>query len=125
MTGAQRQRSWLLLPILLGILTLAACGKNGTQPQPDPEPPFFPDDYKQTFTEVRDCRFSIAHDGWNITVHANDVAIADYVSGNYPLSEGAILVKTLHSDDECNNVVGYVAMEKKEAGYAPASNDWT
>ncbi len=103
---------------------LAGCGKDSTQPEPDPDPPFFPTDYEQTYTEVRDCRFSIEHDGWNITVHANDLALDDYVNGTYPLSEGAVLVKTLHRDDQCNEVVGYVAMEKKEPGFSPSSNDW-
>ncbi len=103
---------------------VTACGENGTEPQPQPEPAFFPADFAQTYTEVRDCRFSIEHDGWNVTVHANDIAVGDYTSGTYPLSEGAILVKTLYGDDACNDVVGYVAMRKEAAGYAPSTNDW-
>jgi len=127
MDARRTARLLALLPAFFGLLALGACGKDGTQPQPDPipsEPPFFPDDYEQTYTEVRDCRFSIAHDGWFITVHANGVALGDYVNGTYPLTEGAVLVKTLHSDDVCNDVVGYVVMQKKEPGYAPANNDW-
>jgi hypothetical protein len=88
-----------------------------------PEEPLFPADYAQTYTMVRDCRFSIPHPSL-ITVHASPVSANAYTSEAYPLPQGTVLVKTLYSDTNCEDIAGWAVMQKREPGFAPASGDW-
>lgn len=104
-------------------VALSGCGDEGTAPAPAGEDPVFPADYQQSFTMVRDCRFSIPHPS-TITVHANATGAADYEAENYPLPEGTVLVKTLYADPACTAISGWVVMEKREAGFSPSAGDW-
>lgn len=106
-------RAW---PLTIAATLACACGGDD-----DKEPagePFFPRDFASTYTLVRDCRFSIEHDGVSIRVYANDTAAQSYRDGTYPLPEGAILVKQQHTDGACADLVGFTAMRKLGA------DDW-
>ena len=61
---------------------------------------------------VRDCRFSIEHDGNSIAVYASPAAAGAYRSGVYPFADGTILVKPEYSDAACSDLVRTSAMRK-------------
>lgn len=97
------------------LLVLCACGDGSNAPRADQL--IFPRDFATTYQPVRNCRLSNAHDLHFISVYASPETAADYLEGDYPLAEGAILVKALHDDPTCATPVGYVAMRK--------DGDWT
>ncbi len=111
------------------MLFSAACGDDDddpTEPVVEPEIAPFPADYRDTWVQVRDCRFSNPHDGNFIIVHADPASAQDYLDGNYPFEEGATFVKTMHNSDACDeaSVVGFVIMVKGPAGTDPDNGDW-
>jgi hypothetical protein len=89
--------------------------------------PIFPADYHSTFTEVRDCRFSISHDGASIRVFANEIATRPYLDGDDPLPVGSILVKEEYDGSACEEdgeIVRWRAMRKEEPGFDDEDGDW-
>lgn len=114
--------TWRLVAAIALIGATAGCGGDTTDPGSTEAA--FPADYLASFTQVRDCRFSVEHDGVFITVHANDVANDAYVNGVYPLPEGSMLVKTLYDDPECSQLAGYAVMVKMQDGYESGAGDW-
>jgi hypothetical protein len=114
----------LALLLTAAAAAVSACSDDGgTEPPPGVDP-FFPADYLNSYVLVRDCRFSVEHDGVYVTVHADPASADDYVDGNYPFEEGTILVKTLFHDENCSDLAGYAVMKKGPAGTAPSSGDW-
>ena len=113
-----RWAALLLPPVLAGL----ACGGRSTDA--DLDEAFFPPRFTDTYIQVRNCRFSSAHDGHNILVYASPGQAGAYVDGDYPLAQGTVLVKVLHSDPGCKTLAGYVAMRKGGAGTAPDGGDW-
>jgi hypothetical protein len=91
---------------------------------PGEEPFFDVAEVMESWPEVRNCRFSIEHDGVNIIVFASPGAETAYTEGTYPLPEGTVLVKAEHDDSFCDEVVEFTAMRKLAAGTAPEDGDW-
>ena len=85
---------------------------------------FFTAEFMKSYVQVRDCRLSIAHDGYFIVVYASPEAANAYKNGIYPFAPGTVIVKALYEDVECTKLAGYASMRKGEAGTAPASGDW-
>lgn len=106
----------------LAFLPMAGCGGNGGT-APPAEEPAFPADYAQSYTMVRDCRFSIPHPS-TITVHCSPEAADAYTTGTYPLPEGSVIVKTVYNDPGCSSIRSWSVMQKREANFAPAFGDW-
>jgi hypothetical protein len=115
---------WLLLALLPAFL--GGCSDDGGG-QPDaagPPLPFFDVATVKTWPEVRNCRFSIEHDGVQIAVYASPAAATAYTEGTYPFAEGTVIVKAEHDDDACAELVGFTAMRKLAPGTAPMNGDW-
>jgi hypothetical protein len=120
--GRQRSFSFLVCLIVTGAM---ACRHETAAPEPVAGlEPFFPLNFIQSYNLVRDCRFSIEHDGHNIIVYASPEAADAYINGVYPFQPGAVVVKVLYNDPNCAQLAGYVAMRKGQAGTAPQSGDW-
>lgn len=93
-------------------LSLTGCG--------DVAPPasdWFPADWAARWTQVRDCRFSIEHDGRSITVWASPEGASAYRDGRYPLPEGTVLIKPLYADGRCGELEGFAVMRKEEGAW--------
>lgn len=86
--------------------------------------PLFPADVEEAFEEARDCRRSIDHDLSFVRVFADATAHGPYTTRAEPFPAGATLVKVQYADEECVDVVGFVAMQKRVTGEAPDSGDW-
>ena len=91
--------------------------------------PIFPADYRNTYVEVRDCRFSSEHGGVNIRVLASPNAVRPYLDGANPLPVGSVIVKEEFNDrgdEKCldENLVRWRAMRKEEPGFDPVDGDW-
>jgi hypothetical protein len=101
----------------------SACVEDG----PEPPAPVFPPDAAQTWTEMRDCRFSHEHELRRIRVFANELAEGPYaaLSEEVPYPVGAVLVKAEYDDENCAELIGWTAMRKEPAGTWPEGNDWT
>ncbi|HEY3245583.1 MAG TPA: cytochrome P460 family protein [Phycisphaerae bacterium] len=89
--------------------------------------PVFPANYRESYTEVRDCRFSIEHGGVTIRVLANSIAVQPYLDNADPLPVGSVLVKEEYSGEICTNdamLVRWRVMRKEAPGFDPADGDW-
>ncbi|MBK8271292.1 MAG: cytochrome P460 family protein [Planctomycetes bacterium] len=117
-------RHWLVA----GVCIFAACAIGGTCDSANPTiDPIVPADYRTTFTEVRNCRFSIEHDGVQIRVWANDIAMAAYLAEENPLPVGSIIVKEEFAGGTCDddselNILS--VMRKEAAGFDNEDKDW-
>ncbi|MCA9729142.1 MAG: cytochrome P460 family protein [Candidatus Eisenbacteria bacterium] len=109
----------LLLPVMTG------CSNDKSTDPPDERTAFFPEDFEQSYTMVRDCRGpSHDHADSYVTVWADPSSAQSYLEGDYPFPVGAVIVKVLHTDASCAVVRQYDVMKKGPAGTAPDRGDW-
>jgi hypothetical protein len=92
--------------------------------EPPSPPPLFPESYRESYQEVRDCRRSADHDLEYIRVLASPEARAAYVERAQPFPIGAIILKEQYADSFCTDLAGFSVMKKREEGYAPTGGDW-
>lgn len=88
--------------------------------------PIFSANYLDTFTEVRDCRFSTSHIGM-IRVLVNDIGREAYLNDENPLPIGSIVIKETYDGTTCDNIDElflWSAMRKEAAGFDPEDADW-
>lgn len=120
---SKRMRQFWWVGLILGF----SCGESE---QPDPtdeteEPTaFIASDFETAFTEVRDCRFSIEHDGTSIQVYVNDIGLDSYQNGVYPFPEGTVIAKKEHVDANCETLSGFAVMQKGVEGTDSDNSDW-
>jgi hypothetical protein len=89
--------------------------------------PIFPASYRNTYVEVRNCRFSVEHDGVAIRVLANPVAVQPYLQNQNPLPVGSVVVKEEYNAAGCGDdskLVRWRAMRKEEPGFDAEGGDW-
>jgi hypothetical protein len=94
---------------------------------PVPAPtPVFPADYRDSYVEVRDCRFSIEHGGVSIRVLANDIGAAAYLANANPLPVGSIVVKEEFFGPDCDDadLARWRVMRKESPGFDSEDGDW-
>ena len=92
-----------------------------------PIEPIFPADYRQTYIEVRDCRFSTEHGGVSIRVLANPISAGPYLRLENPLPVGSIIVKEEYDGPDCSNdaeLVVWRPMRKEAPGFDTDDGDW-
>lgn len=114
----------------LSMLTLAAVvsslGCPGTTPPPDEDDVIFPEDYRASYTVVRDCRNSIEH-GATIRVWVNAESANAYLENQSPLPEGTVVVKEEFAAAGCDDDAAlefWSVMRKEATGFDPAASDW-
>jgi hypothetical protein len=102
------------------------CADATPSPTPSPVQPVFPANYRETFVEVRNCRFSLEHGGVNIRVLANPTAAQPYLDNDNPLPVGSIVVKEEFGGTGCDdaNFLQWRALRKEAPGFDPADGDW-
>ena len=86
-----------------------------------------PADYASTYTEVRDCRFSLDHDLNYQRVLASPDAVTPYTDRMAPFPTGSTVVKVQYGEDDdacAGPIVTYTLMQKLDVGSAPPSLDW-
>lgn len=89
--------------------------------------PVFPENYRETFTEVRNCRFSVEHGGFTIRVLANDIALQDYLNDAAQLPVGSIILKEEYGGPDCDDdtvLQQWRVMLKEAPGFDPNAGDW-
>ena len=89
--------------------------------------PIFPANYRETFTEVRDCRGSTSHPPGTIRVCVNEVGLEAYLADANPLPVGTILVKETFEGLTCDNdeeLALWSALRKEEPGFDEEDSDW-
>ncbi len=93
---------------------------------PEGPEPILPADYRASYLEVRNCRFSLEHGGVYIRVLASPEAAAAYQANANPLPAGAVIVKEEYGDDQCeaSELLRWRAMRKESPGFDPADGDW-
>ena len=101
----------------------AACGDNLVPA----ERALFSADYATTYTEVRNCRYSIEHGLIRVRVLASPQAVAAYTTRAEPFPVDSVLLKEEYgeSDDTCSGEIeGFTVMQKLEAGSSMGTLDW-
>ena len=115
----------LVMLLSLGCSMPAADGNNNDNTSGSGEP-FFPANYREAFTEVRDCRNSIGHSA-TIRVYVNAIGVEAYLADANPLPVGTIVVKEEFGGTACSDdaELGFWrAMMKESAGFDPGDGDW-
>ncbi len=112
----------------LALLVLAACGNDeGDATPPALSEPLFPEDFRATFQEVRNCRPSSEHDLSRVVVYADPQALAPYTTREGEFEPGATLVKEEYdgTDSSCEGpVTQWTVMQRLAAGSSPDTLDW-
>ncbi|MBI4584508.1 MAG: cytochrome P460 family protein [Planctomycetes bacterium] len=93
---------------------------------PEGPEPILPADYRSSYVEVRNCRFSLEHGGVYIRVLASPEAALKYLENANPLPVGSVIVKEEYSDDHCeaSELLRWRVMGKESPGFDPADGDW-
>lgn len=94
----------------------------------DGDPPSFPEDYLDSYVEVRDCRGSGDHDLNNIRILAGPSALAPYQSRSAPFPVDAVVIKEEYDfgDLTCTGPIKqWTVMQRLPDGSSPATLDWT
>lgn len=89
--------------------------------------PVFPDNYRETFVEVRDCRLTPPHDGLMVRVLVNEIARDAYLSNANPLPVGSVIIKEAFSGPDCADdarITQWWAMRKEPPGFDTTDGDW-
>lgn len=91
-----------------------------------PIEPIFPANYTDTFIEVRDCRFSIEHEGVYIRVLTDPGTAQAYREDANPLPVGGIVVKEEYTTSDCrpSSLQRWRVMRKEAPGFDPVTGDW-
>jgi hypothetical protein len=92
------------------------------------EPPFFPEDYAQSYREVRDCRPSGDHDLNNVRILADPDAFAPYQQRDAAFPLDAVVLKEEYDfgDLDCTgDVKQWTVMRKLAEGSAPETLGWS
>jgi hypothetical protein len=107
-----------LAVVVVACLALASC---------DHGKPFFPVEYRDTYTEVRNCRQSADHDLDMVRVLASPEALAAYRDRTGTFPEGAVLVKEEYEfgDLGCTGPIKqWTAVRRLPDGTAPEMLGW-
>ena len=113
------------VPRACWLAVIVAMGCSDPTPEAPAEHAFWPLDFEQRYTLVRDCRLSPAeHDGYYIQVFADPTASDAYLAGDYPFLAETELVKGEYEDDACSVLRRVSGMRKLDAGAAPELGDW-
>lgn len=114
-------------------VALAAAGCSAAAPQAPEKPALiFDQNFRQSYSEVRQCRSPGEHSGLaGFTVWVNQEGAASFSAiwqtppAVSALVDGAVVVKEIYSTQDCapNAVDRWVAMRKK-SGFDPAHGDW-
>jgi sugar lactone lactonase YvrE len=94
---------------------------------PEGPEPILPENYLETFVEVRNCRFSFEHGGIHIRVLTDPGSAAQYLADAPQLPVGSIVVKEEHGDGECGQgeLLRWRVMRKEAPGFDPEDGDWS
>lgn len=135
MTRLTRCALLLATPLAACVATKAPAPAPVTSPEPTPTeteapiPPEGPsswDDWKSFNNVSPGPWISKTHGQRFVEIYANDIALESYKTPGAPLPVGSILVKP--SWENTDGVPGaegpLFIMEKREAGFAPDSDDW-
>lgn len=136
----------LAINIALGIRTVDACSafdrdgnglvtvdeiltgvSNALEGCPAPAPqPIFPANYRDSFIEVRSCRFSIEHGGASIRVLVDQANAQAYLDEANPMPVGSIVVKEEFLGPDCTDPVPdrWRVMRKEAPGFDPEDGNW-
>ena len=115
-----------ILVLSVGAVTCSVPTGDGMGDNGNAIDPVFPANYRETFTEVRDCRFSSSHPGM-IRVLVNDIGASAYLNDETPLPLGSIVVKETYDGTTCENndeLSLWSAMRKEADGFDPEDANW-
>lgn len=116
MHGVRSMRSFMVAALVL----VGGCFQDSTPAHSN----FLPLDYQTTFQKVRSCRLVAGHENHYELVFANALASDPYITANYPVPSGSVVVAEEHGDPSCNSLVGFNLMAKEKAGYDSTHGDW-
>jgi hypothetical protein len=109
--------------LVAAILAAAACSSPSPPPTPTAEP-IWPENWEDSYTQVRPCRRSIDHDLVYVTIHADAKALPSYEKRDALFPEGSTVLKVEYDDEACTELRGYTVMQRRAKGYDPSGGDW-
>ncbi len=103
-------------------LSLAAC------PEAEGPEPYFPENYRGSYVEVRDCRGSGDHDLNNIRILADPAALGPYQMRDREFPVDAVVLKEEYDfgDMTCSGPIKqWTVMQRLPTGSSPDTLDWS
>jgi hypothetical protein len=120
-------RGLLSLAMVWTLVAALGCGDDSSEADAGPAPAF-PENFLDTYTEVRNCRSSGDHDLNVIKVLADPAALGPYQNRDEPFPVGSVIIKQEHEfgDTDCSErIVGWTVMQRLPAGSDPDLLGWT
>jgi Cytochrome P460 len=109
------------------LVVAAAVGLACPADDEDAAQPFFPEDYEDSYREVRPCRPSGDHDLNNVRILADAAALAPYQQRSSPFPLGAVVLKQEYDfgDLDCTGEIKqWTVMRKLADGSSPETLGW-
>lgn len=116
-----------LLALVAGLTLLACPGDDGEGDEGSAAEPLFPEDYAQSYAEVRDCRGSGDHNLNNIRILASPDAFVPYDGRAEPFPEGAVVLKEEYDFGDLNcegPIKRWTVMVRLAEGSSEDTLDW-
>jgi hypothetical protein len=103
-------KSTLIFLMIAGGFTVGGCYsyEQGT---------YFPENYRQTYTQVTPCRVSEEHSSPYYLMHVNKEAVDMFKKSGQPYAPGTVMVKGQFDDKECNNLQRWTVMRRHKTGW--------
>lgn len=111
----------------VALLVVTGCGDPSTKGEGHQAKPLFPEDYRTSYDEVRDCRQSADHDLNTVRVLADPAARDPYLGRDQPFPVGAVLVKEEYEfgDSDCTgDIVQWTVMQRLAEQSSSDTLDW-
>jgi len=112
---------------VLGLAGLCAGACPGADDGGDEAEPAFPEDYRERYVEVRNCRGSGDHDLHNIRILVDPAGLEAYEGRAVPFPEGTVVLKEEYDfgDTACEGeLLQWTTMRKLVEGSSPETLGW-
>lgn len=125
--ASARRQLWAALSATLVLAAVGGCSDDSGAPNEPQLEPLFPEDYRGSYVEVRNCRGSGDHDLNRVRMLVDPTAEPAYQDRDTPFPEGAVVLKEEYdfSDTDCEGeILQWTVMQRLADGASEETLGW-